>query len=525
MKETWILRFLVIFFCVLGVMTGCSSQGGVAPTVEKKSQMPMEYPRVASRTLERLGEWIPADSRALFVSSYGSLAEAIVQFKAMNWVDATEMAKTLEDLGRHYHLNPSLLSSWFQAGFHTGSGFVVGLTAEDAIYAIADVWDRTAFRTWWDHFLLEEYGRPESRTETAEGVEYVQLKTMHRDAATLVMRGNDPVLVVFGEAIAGHSMTKSSLEIAKSLKTSPVETSQKLARWREGASTQPMALYVHHDVVERVLSERWRDVSQFFSGIEVEFGLRDASSSVHLTGMFSEATLLDGPVEAMASKLISNQAENWSSVIAATSPASWGRIAFDAETLESILLPELSASQRSQYKKLKDKLTQRLIRIDVSQQVIYNVASVWGAIYEKDDQTFQVVYIPLKSATRSDAFFSKLNILKGVIPADKAVLEDANGILHATIRGKTPLHVGYAKGLLAVTTSEGWDTVERVFAMTTNSNDVEGKPIAMHVRSRDLATFIPAFARYLAPYASMDLEADVSEDAIEMRLTGVHKSP
>ena len=89
--------------CLSGVVS-CSS--GPKPVAEKKADMPTDYPKEGKQTLHLLQAYLPESSEALLVSSYGSLADAILQFKQWKLVDDKEIDSALKDLSMHYQLNP-----------------------------------------------------------------------------------------------------------------------------------------------------------------------------------------------------------------------------------------------------------------------------------------------------------------------------------------------------------------------------------------------------------------------------------
>ena len=138
-----------------------------------------------------------------------------------------------------------------------------------------------------------------------------------------------------------------------------------------------------------------------------------------------------------------------------------------------------------------------------------------------------------KEKEKSDAFFAKLSILKRVIPEDKAQIDTENGILHAIVNlgaGKK-LHAGYTKGLLAITTANGWE----IAAGTLKTENAPGSPsllaqekhfIATHIAKEDITRLLGTrygivkeqLSNFLAPLSHAELQASVNETQADATL-------
>ena len=105
-------------------------------------------------------------------------------------------------------------------------------------------------------------------------------------------------------------------------------------------------------------------------------------------------------------------------------------------------------------------MTQKLLKIDVADQVIHNIATI-SAIWFGNDIRRPAIGIAMKSPQKSNAFFAKLNILKRAISSDKISITLEDGILHAAME---QFHAAYAKGVIAIAfDDETYATAKQLF--------------------------------------------------------------
>ncbi len=525
----------------------CSS--GPSTVAEKPMQMPTEYPKSAAQSLSRLNDFVPQNSEVLAFASYGSLTDAILQFKKWNVVDSKEIDNLLTDLGTHYLLNPSSLKSYFDAGFHTGSGFTAGLLGQ-SVFIVFDVINHNAFRHWWDNFMNEEFGRPRYSEEKVGAKTLLHIDILKRDFATLVFDGTNPVTVVFGEGIIKDS--PSSMNAAKSIIESKKLSDESVKKIAKSLNDSPFGMWVKTTEKSfKNLPSKVQSLKDWCTSAGLELNFGEKGPELRLSGLWNDTQYNDVPRGHYISTIFKGSNGGWADKIMATAPTSAFRILTDSEVIESLALPYANEKQRSQYADLKDKLTQRLIKLNVTEQIIYNIGAVWAVIYDAQAPALReptiteilsaqkaALFIPFKDASQSDSFFAKLNVLKKLIPEDKAIVEmDENGVLHASVTqsGKV-IHIGYANGLIAVATESSWKTAFSVFNKTGNaapktSLSEDNHALAAQIRVSDMTTILglkyaivkEQIGNFLSPFDRFEMQLSTGDDKFSFAGKGILK--
>ena len=521
--------------CLTG-MVSCSS--GPKPVAEKKAEMPTDYPTEGKQTLLRLQAYLPESSDALLVTSYGSLADAIQQFRKWNLVDDKEIENALKDLSMHYLLNPTTLKDYYKAGMNTGSGFAVGLYGQN-VFILFDVIDAQKFRAWLDNFMNEEFGRPRYHESQEGNVTLSEIRILDSDYGTLVVEAGKPVILVLGEGLGSGG---ASMEAAKAILADKKLSKSRCDAIANMMSSAPIAAWGSTSGrLAEIIPEQYRAYTDSVSDIVIDINLMPQGPSVHLQGKLKSQGAVDG---VSVSALAKGSNAGWGNAIMSPNPTSAFRILFDAKQLEALALPMLSEKTQNQYNDIKQKLTQKLLNIDISDQIIYNIGGAWVTLYQArvpdtrdpslEDILFAqngVVYLPLKNASKSDAFFAKLNILKRVIPEDKASIETEDGVLHAVVNlgGNKKLHAGYYKGLLAVTTANGWEKAAETLKNTeaADSPSILAKDshfVASHIAVSDVIDILGArfsiikeqLTNFFEPVNDIRVQASADENALDI---------
>lgn len=505
---------------------------------EPKETMPTEYPRSADAVLPILADMIPENPDILAFSSYGSIVDAIRQFSAYKVVDADELQKLMTDLGTHYSLNPGDLKSYYEAGMHTGSGLAFG-SIQGSVFAVFDILSEKKFKTWWDTFVNEEFGRPRYHTENAENIEFTTIQVLKKDFATLVSH-NGKMLVVFGEEAFKGS--PNSLKAAQKIMSSPkLADAPGLKKASARLSHAPIAFLGSNDLFSEI--PQLQPLREWCSdaGAELTFGTHGPELRA-FAGLRNDAYQQTTRAKYLAD-LMHGSTGNWAGRILDTAPSSIMRVLYDAQTLEALLQPMLPDRSRRQYADIKDKLTQRLIKLDVEDQVIYNSASAWVALYgatlpKQQNPTPEdilkaqnlAVFLPMKDTAKADAFFAKINVFKRFIPDNLATIDPQSDILHAVVRMQNAkIHVAYADGLITATTDDIWPTISKIYTAPATAPDsplrLDTNVIAGTFKTSDITSLLGAryaivkeqIENFLAPFDSFTLTASSNTDIIECR--------
>ena len=533
------IAILICGAAALGTMlTACSS--GPTPVAEKKAEMPQDYPKEASEQLARLSEFVPADANMLAFASYGAVADGIMRFRDYHIVDDAEIDNLLRDLGTHYLLNPSVLKSYYQAGMHTGSGFVAGMRKNNG-FAVIDILDAGKFRSWLDNFLNEEFGRPRYH-ETQEGNRtFLQIDILQKDFATVVISANSPAVLVFG------ADGSPSEDAAKDLVAAQMLGKSGAAMISANIQDAPIGFWssVPDFVPSSDIVNQW--IASFSAGLN----FTDAGPEVQAAGTWQKDDYENMPRGKFVASLLAGTSAGHAGSILAQDPGSKGRVLFDAEKAESVFIPFLSERTQRQYADIKDKLTQRLLKLDVTKQIIHNIGGAWLAVYESgnipsnaapsfaDIMAAQklAVFLPFKDKNESDAFFAKvsalMNIVKGSIPQDMVKISQESGTTHVTANlSGTTLHAGYRNGMLALATQSAWpeakQTLEDEKAAQSDSILAEDRHFAaFSVQTADITQILGAkypivkeqIERFIEHFSRIDMHASASDQSIGITLT------
>ena len=538
-----------ILFCALAAMSSmqisCSS--GPKPVAENRVEMPQNYPTAAIDTLEQLAASVPADADLIAFASYGSVADSIKQFRAYHIVDDGELDKLLQDLGTHYLLNPSSLTSFFKAGMDTGSGFVAGKRNKN-VFLMLQILDEVKFRSWWDNFMNEEFGRPRYHESTEGSRKYVQIDILQKDFATLVFEPNHPVRVVLGSEIVPGS--ENSLETAKAMvEAEGLKNSKLLSDIDTALGDAPIGFWANPEqaplpgTVKSIVSE-W--VSSICAGLYFSTN----GPAVYASGFWKTDTYENQKRGEFSSSMFKAPEKTGQDQILSSKPGSVGRVYFDAEKVESFAVSKLNEKWQKQYANIKDMLTQRLLRLDVTDQVIHNLGTVWLAVYDTSIEPTQAepsmadilsiqklaLFLHFKDASASNGFFGKIsalmNILKSHIPQDMANVSQDGDLTHAVVKvlGKT-IHVGYRNGILAVTTEPTWTTVkstlENDHPEAANGILPMGNHFGLmslqvadvtHIMGLRYPIVKEQIERFLEHFSKLEVQASANENRIETRL-------
>lgn len=522
------------------LFSACSSKP--QHIAEPKETMPTEYPRAADEVLARLADTLPLDSEMLAFASYGSLADAIQMFSTYKVVDAGELQKLLTDLGTHYHLDPGNLKSYFNAGMHTGSGFAAG-RAKGSVFIVFDILSEKKFDAWWDTFINEEFGRPRYHQEKDGDQALTSIRILKKDFATLAHK-NGKVLIVFGdEAFPG---SPDSLEAIKTFMNAPkLAGSDALKTASARLSHAPIALLGGSALLDAV--PQLADLKSWCTAAGIELAFEKTGPELRAFAGLSKETFKGTTRAAFLSDLTRGATGSQASRILGTAPTSIARILYDPKKLEALLLPMMPEKSQRQYADIKDKLTQRLFKLDIEDQVIYNSGSAWAALYGATLPKQQnpspadmikaqklAVFLPMKDVAKADAFFGKVNILKRFIPENLATIDPQSDRLHAIVNiQKAKIHVAYDAGLIAVATDDIWPTVSKIYdapAPQTNSPLLQdGHLFAGTFKTSDIAQLLGArFAivkeqieTFLTPFDSFTVTSSIQNDLIELRATAL----
>lgn len=433
--------------CFLAVSAVCVMGCGGAKQAlfhgEDERVMDGDYPTQAAAVVEQLSAHLPSQYDWMLVSSYGSLAESISHGRGYGFAPSEDIDEALGDLGTHYGLNPSRLSDYFKDGFDTRSGFAIGMQ-DRRFFGVFSVDAPDLFRQWFDTLTQEEFGRPVYRDSVVNGRHYTAVDVLHREFSCYV---TDEKGVVFlaaeipdGSGRGGICESLAQIVEGKRLSDSGILAAKKVVSDGAigvmaqvgGLSVLSQAAFEH--------AEPWIEAA----GLALMFDADKAQATASI--YWREAELDGDAVGDVMKRIVKDENRDLGNAFVATSPESAVRLNVDGAVLEPVILKFLDASKRKKYEGLKDKLTQRLLKIDVADQILHNVGNLWALSYS--NESYPSFGIAMKEPAKSDSFFGKLNILKRVIPADKAQIREEEGILHAVVTGD--IHVGYGKGLLTL---------------------------------------------------------------------------
>lgn len=539
-KHALYASMIVFLSCQMSCSSGSRSEGDVQVV------MPQSYPKTAVEPYKLLASSIPADSDFLFISSYGALADAILQVKDWQVVDSDELQKLLDDLGTHYLLNPAKLKTYFEAGMNVESGFAAGIKQKTP-YLILDIYDRDLFRKWFDNFLNEEFGRPRYH-ELLEGkAKITQIHILNRDFATLVEEPGKPVIITFGSGMikgASPSLDAYHALVEGAHMTDNVQAHEKFIDELRDA---PMTVWLKSDGNQLKSVDLPDDLAELYPwspgvGLALYFGT--AGPKVRAFCTWRERQYKGMPLGQWMAGLAQGMSSDWAKSILKTKSSSMMRVLLDAEQLEPMVLAMLTDKQQNMYADLKDKLTQRFLKLNISEQVIYNISSAWLILYEANATAVKeaslmemlltqdaAIFIPMRDAAESDSFFAKVNILKGFIPKDLGTVELEGDILHARLQlaDGVPAHVAYSRGMIAISTEKAWSRVLDVFAAAdAPANDslfaLDSHFFAMNLQMSDVTTILGTrfgiireqIGQFLKPFERIEAQASVNATSMEV---------
>ena len=537
--------FKYSFFALSVVLASCASDPN-AGKPDAHTVMPQEYPKTAAESYQKLASHIPADSDILAISGYGTLADAVVQAKNWAIVDGDEFQKLLNDLGTHYLLNPADLKTYFKAGFNVESGFAMGIKQKTP-YFVFDVSDHTQFRKWVDNFLNEEFGRPRYHEMTEGTRKVVQIRILDRDFATLVEETGKPVIMTFGPGLASDAPPSLDAYHAFAEDKHMADLGASHEKFIADLRDAPLAMWIKSDASPSQSVPLPKDLLELYplsSG--AGFALHFASSGPKIRAFctWRERQYKDMSLGQWISELTRGSSNNWAKTILNSKPSSMMRILLNPEQLEPVVLPTLKDKHQKMYADLKDKLTQRFLKLNISEQVIYNTGAAWAVLYEANATAMQnatwlemlssqdaAVFIPMKDAAASDSFFAKVNILKGFVPKDLGTVELEGDMLHAKLNLKDGVtaHVVYSRGLIAVATDKGWPHVQEVFtASNVPANDslfaLDTHFFAMNLKMSDITTILGTrfgiireqIGVFLKPFERIEAHASANATSLEV---------
>ncbi|MBQ1926915.1 MAG: hypothetical protein II180_12450 [Proteobacteria bacterium] len=507
---------------------------------EPKETMPTEYPKSADAVIPLLADMIPLDADVLAFSSYGSLTDAIHQFDTYKVVDSGELHQLMTDLGTHYHLDPGDLKSYYNAGLHTGSGLAVGQN-KGSVFIVFDILSEKKFNAWWDTFVNEEFGRPRYHTEKAGDTEFTTIHVLKKDFASLAHQ-NGKMLVVLGEAAFPGS--PNSQDALKTILNGPkLAGSAKLTKAAARLSHAPIAVLASESSLDNIKHEKLRDLRQWCTdaGLELSFGTK--GPEIRAFAALRDDAFHGTPRAKFISELTNGTTGKWAGRILDTNPTSVVRVLYDAQKLENFLLPTMPQSTQRQYADIKDKLTQRLLKLDIEDQVIHNSASAWAALYGATAPKQQnpsltdmllaqnlAIFLPMKDAAKADSFFGKVSVLKRFIPENLATIDPQSDMLHAIVRVQNAkIHVAYADGLIAAASEKIWPTVSKIYDAKATSPDspllLDTNMLAGTFKTSDITSLLGAkyaivkeqIETFLAPFDSFTVTSASNADIIECR--------
>ena len=458
-----------------------------APVIEKRAEMPTNYPKTSGPVLQKLSNFIPDDAEILAFTSYGTITELIAQFDKYQIVDSNDLKNTLKDLGKHYLLNTGKLKDYYDAGMNTASGLVAGYR-DNNLFFVFDTLNNDLFKKWLDNLINEEYGRPTYHESSDGNHTFFEITVLHKDLCTMVITPNEPVLLVMGPKILPEGTP--SLETAKSIihQNKLGSNAETIIR-----STQesPMSIWVDSKthLMEQLPDNIQKSITEWISAVTLNVNFSDHGPEFHLTGTYTNDNYQNIPRGIYISSLLSGTNATHAQAILSSNPVSAFRLFINNKELESVLLPELPAKARNSYNDIKGKLTKKILNLDVSEQIIYNMGAIWFTMYQTSTDNPEVkdtarendnsltlqsilnhsiaIYIPLKNTKNSDTFFSKVNAIKSFIPENMANIEKENDILHARIKyQQNIIHAGYYRGMIAITTDSAWPQASQVLTVS-----------------------------------------------------------
>lgn len=525
----------------------CSSSH--KPVIEKRAEMPTNYPKTSGPILQKLSNSIPDDAQMLAFTSYGNITELIASFDKYQIVDSNDLKNTLNDLGKHYLLNIGKLKDYYDAGMNTASGLVAGYR-DDNLFFVLDTLDNNLFKKWMDNLINEEYGRPTYHESVEDNHTFIEITVLHKDFCTMVITPDEPVLLVMGPKILPESAP--SLTTAKAI-VSQHKLGPNAEKIIQTTNDSPVSIWLnsHSTLLSQVPKDIRQTITEWISSITLNLVLPEKGPEVNLVARYQDDTYQNIPRGIYISSLLSGTNAKHAQAILSSNPVSTFRLFTHNEELESILLPLLPEETRNTYTNVKTKLTQKIIGLDVSQQIIYNIGAWWIALYSEDNNELTdkqlsftdsllkqkiAIYIPFKNTKNADSFFNKVNVLKRFVPENMATIEQDNDILHARMKyQQNILHAGYSGGMLVISTDSAWTQANQVItlsdapAIQSDLSD-ETKCLASHINLNHL-TQMPDFQNTIIystlkklpdKYQSIDIQSSSNESMLNFTIKLSH---
>lgn len=509
-------RFALLLLAAMPLFGACSP----SPSTDTKvsQTLPDEhYPTKAAQTLTQLSPYLPENPAMLFFGSYGSLSDAVSHLRHFHIVETVAFDQTLHDLGYHYQLNPSKRADFFKVGFNTSSGFALGVH-QNVPFALFSIHDFQKFRNWFDTITNEEFGRPTYSESTQDDYRFIHMRVMDKDFACYAKLDDHTVALVPAMGRYGLSQDDTCSQLQALIRADKISREQipviaahaeaPLAFWFSlRAENQPvLAKYLPDNL------EKWLSAASLGVAIEPD--------GVHMRSawLWNDGDFNDTKTNLWLSDIGNGDNLNWASAFLSTAPTSAIRLVFNAQKLEALSLDFLPTKTQKKYKDIKSKLTQRLFKLDVTDQVIHNIGSVWALSYR--DLNHVCLAISFKDSHQSDAFFSKLNIIKKAIPENIATLTNEEGFLHAVVKyHQNDIHIGYQNGLIIIAPPQTFDTAQSFYtAETSNTQDplANNQPILRGRLQTDDLKSIDAISQWIDPFQSIDITSESNQDFLSL---------
>ncbi len=464
-------------FALMGVTAVSCSKTSVEQPTATHAVMPQDYSKRGVETLDTLAQVMPANTRAALFASYGSLTETIQTLKGWNLVQADELTKTLNDLGTHYKLDPSNLRSFYEAGFHTGKGFGIGLVGDaNNIVLAAQILDESAFMKWFETFTTEEFGRPVSQTSEQMGWKMTQVNTLDEDFATVAIKEGF-ALIVFGAKVQGAPSNVVAPKILDALANHAVlASSPVLNSAKKQVGDAPLAVVISDpDVLGNNVVQRMSR--------SIGVGISPAEHDCHIRSGVELAP--NEPYAEEAKNVLKAPLNAWNNPVIHAPNSSVTRVHFSPKAAMEAFMKYAPASYKKQWTSLTSKLKMPLLGLNFEQQVVQNLAgNLMVSVNRIDANTMSgngstvrqllsqdvAVFLPIADVKLASKFFSKVAMFQKLIPPGVATIDSVEGVLHAAVKyqGAT-VHVGYADGLLSATTEAGWRRVLKMYASPDQS--------------------------------------------------------
>lgn len=509
-------HFARLLLAALPLLSACSPSPSTDTHVSQ-TLPDAHYPTKAAQTLTQLSPYLPENPAMLFFGSYGSLSDAVSHLRHFHIVETAAFDQTLHDLGYHYQLNPSKRDDFFKAGFNTASGFALGVH-QSVPFALFSIHDFQKFRNWFDTITNEEFGRPTYSESTQADARFIHMRVMDRDFACYAKLDDHTVALVPAVGIMGSSEDDTCTQLHALLRADKIAPEQipVIAAQAEA----PLAFWLSLRAENQPLLAKYlpENLDQWLSAAALGIAVKPDGLRMRSAFLWNDAAYNDTKTNLWLSDIGNGDNLHWPSAFLSTSPSSAVRLVFHAQKLEALSLEFLPEKTQKKYKDIKSKLTQRLFKLDVTDQVIHNMGSIWALSYR--DFNNICLAISFKDINQSNAFFSKLNIIKKAIPENIATLTNEEGFLHAVVKYHNhDIHIGYQNGLLIVAPPQTFDTAKSFYTAETNAIQdplANNQPILRGRILTDDFKSIDAISPWIAPFQSIDITSESNQDFLSL---------